>query len=229
MSQSNLSMLDNTHVDSDLVKQIKATGLLTSDDIIENENSIITPGSCSINSDYFRESAYKHAYIKKRDESTTRELIDGYSIKFRLTDTNSGIFYKSFINNNHEITGLGLLYENIIALKSSYIKIAYNKPCTSHRASFRINAVDCMDGFTFSELATVAMQYYHLLFDLYSKFDLKSGTMTLNWTDNDKLSNDRCFKPLTSRLEWENNGLDSLKYNKQNNTWEFVCLKDDQI
>ena len=250
-------------VDSDMVKEIKASDILDENDIVENEKVIITPGSIGINCDFIKDFDYKYVYIKKRDMMTKNTLVDGQEIKFILSNENikfnyddytnqkektkpvslidqykgttantrisrneyeenkqngkydtweeseesdnDYLYYEQFIKNNHSIKGLNLLYENEIILKSSYINILYMYPCYTPHTTFRITADNEMEGFTFGELALKAMQFYHLLFDLYKHYDVQKGIRE-DLAENDR---DRYFRPVAYIGEWENNGLHS--------------------
>ncbi len=64
------------------------------------------------------------------------------------------------------------------------------------------------------------MQFYHLLFHIYKNYDVKRGTPA-DLPDDDR---NRYFRPVMYIGEWEDNGLDSLKYNKETDTWEFICI-----
>ena len=262
-------------IDSEMVKEIKTSGILTEEDIIENEKVIITPGSMGINCDTIKDFTYKNAYIKKRDFINKTSLIDGQEIKFILGNQNitfnyndytnqpekikrvslinqykgthnsemnhneylqnkdkindieseesdnNCLYYEQFIKNNHSIQGLNLLYENEIILKSSYINILYNYPCYTPKTTFHISADNEMEGFTFGELALKAMQFYHLLFDLYKHYDIQKG-IRKELPDNDR---ERYFRSVAYIGEWEDNGLHSLKYHKETDTWEFICIE----
>lgn len=130
------------------------------------------------------------------------------------------LYYDLFIKNNHSIKGLNLLHEDEIILKCSYINLLFNYPCYTPKTTFRIEADNEMEGFTFGELALKAMQFYHLLFDLYKHYDVQKGIYSI-----DMEPDQHCyFRPVAYIGEWDDNGLRSLKYNKETDTWEFNCI-----
>lgn len=132
-------------------------------------------------------------------------------------DDYNAIFHSTFVENNMSINGLGLLYENEVVLKSSYIKILYDYPCKTN-ATFHIKADNEVVGFTYGELALKSMQFFHMLYTLYKQYDLSSGCIVQSGDINN-----RCFDSIFE-YEWRDNGLDRLIYNKQNDEWVFECI-----
>lgn len=191
---------------SELIERIKSYNILNDEDIK------------NYNTSWSLDSAYKWAFVKKRDEITKNNLENGTKIKFRIypymfddgtiSTDQEAVYYDDFIKNG--MSNLSLIDEDEVVLFSSYINLRFAYPCEN--TVFKIKADDIINGFTKKELALKAMQYYHLLYQINNGYNFKKGIF--DGTGKRSISGD-----------WEDNGLSKLVYDKHMDEWEFVCVE----
>lgn len=206
--------------DSDVVKKIKASGILD-DDEFSFKNGYIFPKSSSsfaLDNTYNRNSYYKSAYIKKSDCITLNTLVDEETIDFILIDTNDDnvLEYQKFVNNDFKIDGLWLADPDDVVLKLSYCDVLFDYPCFDSKVVFTLHPTDKMIGFTRKELALSVMQKYHMLYYLSCNYSTAVGKVV-----DDKTSikrEDSVFRPIME-YEWRDNGVLQLQYNKIKDQW----------
>lgn len=233
-------MNNGEYEDSELVKKIKSYGILTEYEDIELVKKIKSYGTLivndiSIQGDIF----YRIAYVNKRDKMTVENLKNECVIEFRLHDGKEvNIFnYDTFINKIYEEEDYdnigdnlvfydnfvktmdvnGLIYENEIILKCSYINVWFKYPMHDRDVTFKIMADNTIDGFTMKELVLKVMQRYHMLVFMWQNYDIKQGII------NPGVKN--CFQPFMYDCDWLMNGVVGLEYNKEKDIW-MVMLND---
>lgn len=166
----------------------------------------------------------KYAFIKERDSKTIENLLDGYEIRFmkegiEYSDENdeiTGIRYSDFIVD-FMVSGEKLANPNDIVLASSVARLRYSSP--GEGTEFNIRADNEMIGFSRLELATKALKYFHLLYYLYSNFDIDKGQIVESGTE----IKSKIFSPVFE-YEYRDNGLSSLKYDKNKNVWNCIYM-----
>jgi len=227
--------------DSELVKKIKSYGILTEEDISIQGGFIKFKGGIGVEMPGDRDFWYSNTYAGKRDEITVVGLQDNCILEFRLHDDcilevpafnydmfinkiyneaydneefgRNLVFYENFIKN---MSVEGLIYENEVVLKCSYINVHFRYPMLQSDVTFKIMADNELDGFTMKELVLKVMQRYHMLVFMWQNYDIKNGI--INPTSRN------CFKPLVYESDWTMNAVTGLKYNKTNNTWMVMLL-----
>lgn len=230
----------NEEDDTELVKQIKATGILDSDDIVHKNGYMMNKtGSILLDIPYLRESNYKQMYIKKRDVKTKQKLENDDQIHFILLPEGKTLDdfdnldddadldeyqlrYDKFVKNEMKIDGLNLALADEIVLESSYCNILFDYPNFQSNVAFTVHADDDMKGFTRKELALKAMQRFHMLWYLCTNYDMEKGCVIQKDVTNIPIR-EMPFRPTLYLDEYTDNGLLYLLYKKETNQWIFSC------
>ena len=220
--------------DSDFIKRLKATGLVSTNDFQWIDGYIVQPGQCMIvDTHKFRDMMYKLLYIKRRDQQTRDKLIDKQFIRFIIGEEckdeerdeerekcdNEYMMYEDFIKNGMKIENLARADDLMLAC--SKCDICFDYPCKDS-VIYTIRANDEIVGFTRKELALKVMQLYCMMAFNYKNYDKTTAQIT-NMESMPKNAPQRIFSPINDE-EWEENGMGGIRYNKEKDYWVCQCL-----
>ena len=221
--------------DSDFIKKLKATGLISASDFKWVGGYIVSQSSVLLDDPENRDFAYKWLYLERRDAQTRERLNDKQFIRFNLggqkecidqesDDENEEsdsryLMYSDFIQNQMIIEQLNGADDLVLPL--SECDICFDYPCYDS-VVYTIRADDQIAGFTRKELALKIMRYYSMMIFVCRNYDPITGQ--LDKDDNETKLDKRIFRPVLGYVEWEEKEIRGITYNKEKEYWVCECV-----
>ena len=225
--------------DSDFIKKLKATGIVSADDFqwsggyISGSHSVMLDDSKGKGRNFM----YEWLYIERHDQQTRDQLLDKQFIRFDLGDQKECIDIESDDEDDNESDTQYIRYDQFIqdgmnipslngaddlVLACSRCNIHFDYPCFDN-VTYTIRAEDEVVGFTRKELALKIMQLYCMMVFVCKKYDKTTGQLYQSEPNPPKFS-ELMFGPVLGVSEWEDNGIRGITYDKEKNHWVCLCV-----